>query len=258
LPPLLLACVPHVTDRPDDLYAVLETATAEQPRRLLSEHLWWLFGMLAQGRRPAVVVERSGGSLTYAAALLRLFPQAKVVHLFRDGRECAVSMSRHPRYKMATIRATMSARFGYDPYAAVGAVEQGHGPFPAATAGDEELAALMPDRFSRVRFDQFEVPLRRYGGMWTKMIVDGLAELPGQDRLLPLDYGDLVACPEKTIGRLLEFLGLERDPLVEKQLATEIKPARDVRREIGEQQWDQLTRACRLGMNRLYGRNGWT
>jgi putative sulfotransferase len=258
LPPLMQACIPHLTDRPDDMYATLEAMTVEQPRRLLSGHLWWLFGVLAGDRRPAVVVERSGGSLAYAASLMGLFPQARVVHLFRDGRECAVSMSRHGRYKLAMIRAAMRARFGYDPYTSADAVDGDSRRSAAGVAGDEELSALTPDRITPARYDQFEVPLGRYGGMWTKMIVDGLAELPDRSRVLALDYGDLVGRPDENIGRLLEFLGLERDPLLEKQMVAGIRPGRDVRSEVGEQHWDELTRACRLGMNRLYGRKGWS
>jgi putative sulfotransferase len=257
LPPLLQACIPHLTDRPDDMYASLEAAAADQPRRLLSEHLRWLFGVLAQsqvaaGRDPRIVVERSGGSLTYASALLRMFPEARIVHLFRDGRECAVSMSRHGRYKMAMIRAALWAGLGYDPYADAGGPPSGG----AGPLGDE-LAGLTPDRITRARYDRYEVPLSRYGGMWTKMIVDGLAELGDRPRVLTLDYGELVANPAATIGTLLDFLGLTRDPLLEEQMAAQVRPARDVRGEVGEEQWQELTRTCRLGMNRLYGRNNW-
>lgn len=259
LPPIMQACVPHLTERPDDLYAALESATPEQPRRRLSEHLWWLFGVLGGSRRPAVVVERSGGSLAYAAALLALFPQARVVHLYRDGRECAVSMSRHARYRFAMIQAALTARLGSDPYTpagrdpATGAVED-----VTEVPGDEELSHLLPGRIDRARYERYQVPLSRYGGMWTKMIAAGLAGLPDPARVLALDYADLVARPEEHIGRLLDFLGLDRDPLLEKQMAAGVRPGRDVRAELGDQQWAELTRACALGMNRLYGRRGWS
>lgn len=261
LPPLMQACLPHLTDHPDHLYAMLEAVTVKQPQRLFSGHLWWLFDVLADGRRPAVVVERSGGSMAYAAMLMRLFPQARIVHLFRDGRECAVSMSRHGRYKMAMMRAAINAQFGWDPYAP-GVADQEVGrrvpEVPEGFASDEGLAGLAPDRITRARYDKFEVPLSKYGAMWSKMIASGLPELPDEPRLLRLDYANMVARPEENIGRFLDFLGLERDPVLEKRMAAEIKPSRDVRSEVGEQVWNELTRACRLGMNRLYGRGGWT
>src|SRR5579872_42782 len=256
LPPLMQACIPHLTDRPDDMYAELEEMTPRQPRRLLSGHLMWLFGVLAAGRRPAVLVERSGGSLSYATALLRLFPQARVVHLYRDGRECAVSMSKHARYKLAMMRAALSAQFGFDPYLGTGPGDPDERAIWAKAAGDAELAALMPDRIDRASFDRFDVPLRKYGGMWTKMIVDGLDDLPPSPRLLTLDYTDLIADPARHIGRLLEFAGLDRDPGLESEMAAQVRPPADPRHAVGGQQWHELTRACRLGMNRLYGRDG--
>jgi hypothetical protein len=259
LPPIMQACVPHLTERPDDLYAELETATPAQPRRLLSEHLWWLFGRLADGRQPAMVVERSGGSLAYATAMLALFPQARVVHLYRDGRECAVSMSGHARYRFAMIQAALTTRLGFDPYTPASSDPAGARTERATDVpGDEELTQLLPGRIDQASYERYQLPLSRYGGMWTKMIAAGLPQLPDPARVLALDYADLTARPEEHIGRLLDFLGLDRDPLLEKQLAAEIRPGRDVRADIGEQRWTELTRACALGMNRLYGRHGWS
>jgi hypothetical protein len=89
------------------------------------------------------------------------------------------------------------------------------------------------------------------------MIAQGLPELPGPPRLLPLDYHDLLTRPEETIGTLLDFLGLEREPVLEKQMAAQVRPACDARTAVSDESWDELTQACRLGMNRLYGRNRW-
>ncbi len=253
LPPLMQACIPHLTGRPDDLYAEIEDVTPKQPRRMLSMHFQWLFNVLAGDRRPAVVVERSGGSLAYAATLMQLFPQARVVHLFRDGRECAVSMSRHGRYKFAMIQATLRARLGYDPYSG----EPGQVVSRCDPAAVDELGGLLPERMTAARYGQFDVPVARYGSMWSKMVAAGLAELPDQSRLLAVDYADLTAQPAATISKLFDFLGLDCDEALRNKLASGVRPARNVREEIGEQQWDELTRACRLGMNRLYGRGNW-
>lgn len=259
VPPLMQTTLPHLTNRPDDLYAKLEIATPNQPKQLLSEHLWWLFKALAEEYRPTVVIERSGGSLIYAAALMRLFPDAKIVHLFRDGRECAESMSRHARYKLAAIRAGMIARIGYDPYTVVSTTEKNtQRQQPLDISAHHEFSELIPDRITRASFDQFKVPLRAFGAMWSKIIAVGLKDLSQRSQVLTLDYSDLTAHPEMSIGRFLEFIGLERDPEQVRRIAKGIRPGRDVRMEVSEQQWNELTESCRLGMNRLYGRNGWT
>lgn len=253
LPPLMQACIPHLTSQPDEMFAALEAATPALPEAPLSSHLWWLFGQLAQGRRPAVVVERSGGSLAYAGELLRLFPQARVVHLYRDGRECALSMSKHGRYKLAMIRSLLTVRLGYDPYLGPLALPAGDD----AQAAGPELAGLLPERVNQAAYEGFQAPLANYGRMWSKMIAQGLPELPAPPRLLPLDYRDLLDRPEETIGTLLDFLGLERDPVLEKEMASQVRPPRDARAAVADERWNELTQACRLGMNRLYGRNRW-
>jgi hypothetical protein len=253
VPPLMQVTLPHLTDRPDDLYAELEEKTVKLPVRLLSEHFAWLFGELAGNRVPGVIVERSGGSIAYCSTLLRLFPQALVVHLYRDGRECAASMSRHDRYKIAAIRAALRARVGYDPYASAEASSRA----PVLDPGDE-LAVLMPNRISRPSYEQFGVPLRRYGAIWSKMIVDGVAALRDYKPLLELDYVDLTECPLESIGRLFDFLGLPRNTAREQRMAAGLRPGPDVRKRLGQAAWDDLTKTCRLGMNRLYGQGGWT
>ncbi|MFF4118067.1 sulfotransferase [Streptomyces sp. NPDC001714] len=254
LPPVAGVTLPHLTDRPDDLYAVLEAQAPTLPRQPLSEHLWWLFETLSGGRRPGVVVERSGGSLGQTAALLRLFPDARVIHMFRDGRECALSMSRHPRFKLTAIQAMLSAAFGYDPYA-----EEPGTPEPPSgvPAGHGTLTELAPGRLTRAAFDRFDVPLARYGLMWSNMVAAGFPALPPEPRLLSLDYGDLVRGPRESIRALFAFLGVARDLAREDRQAAGITKGRDARSEVDEREWAELTRSCRMGMNRLYGRGAW-
>jgi putative sulfotransferase len=252
-PPIAQVTLPHVTDRPDDLFDQLGRAAVRLPRRRLSDHFRWLFRTLHGDRRPSVVVERSGGSLAYAAQLLRLFPDARVVHLYRDGRECALSMSRHVRYKMAMVRSRMAAQLGYDPYAD-DAPDRGTDPVVGL---DAPLRGLLPEHATRAAYDGYEIPLARYGMMWSKMIIEGLGILPGRPRVLALDYRDLVKGPPETIGGVLEFLGLDRSVEWERSTAARVRASRDVRRSVDQQQWQVLTQACRSGMNRLYGRGGW-
>jgi hypothetical protein len=76
--------------------------------------------------------------------------------------------------------------------------------------------------------------------MWSKLIINGLAELPDRSRLLTLDYRDLVACPRESIARFLEFLGLERDPEWEKRVAAGGQAGREARGEVGKGQWDDF------------------
>ena len=252
-PPIAQVTLPHLTDRPDDLFDEIGRAAVRLPSRPLSRHLQWLFRALCGDRRPAVAVERSGGSLAYAARLLRLFPDARVLHLYRDGRECALSMSRHVRYRMAIVRSRMAAQLGYDPYGD----DLPDGMPQDATGLDAPLRGLLPAHATRAAYDGYEIPVSRYGTVWSKMIIEGLGALRGRPDVLSLDYRRLVSSPQEAIGAVLDFLHLDRNEQWERRMAARIRPSRDARTTVDDQCWRELTRACLSGMNRLYGRGGW-
>jgi putative sulfotransferase len=251
-PPIAQVTLPHLTEHPDDLFRQLTQDAVRLPRRRLSEQFRWLFHALAGDRRPAVVVERSGGSLAYAARLLHLFPGARVVHLYRDGRDCALSMSRHVRYKMAMVRARMATRLGYDPYA-----HPGRRPVDDSVL-EPPLRRLLPEYATRAAYDDYQIPVSKYGLVWSKMIIDGLDALRDNPNVLPVDYRDLVARPAEVIGVLLDFLGLDRNARWERRMVARIQPPHPARRAVDDELWQDLTRTCRSGMNRLYGRDGWS
>jgi len=58
-----------------------------------------------------VVVERSGGSLPVTGLLRRHFPDARFVHMCRDGPDCALSMSRFPPSRIMYISASGSGQW---------------------------------------------------------------------------------------------------------------------------------------------------
>jgi hypothetical protein len=60
-----------------------------------SELMEWLvkkYGSKVGKAQPKIWVDHTPGNVTYAATLLRLFPQAKIIHLIRDGRAAASSV----------------------------------------------------------------------------------------------------------------------------------------------------------------------
>ena len=47
--------------------------------------------------------------------LRRLFPEARVVHVYRDGRDTALSMSRHPAFQVTLATLDKLQRLGLKP-----------------------------------------------------------------------------------------------------------------------------------------------
>ncbi|XWN32592.1 MAG: sulfotransferase [Devosia sp.] len=91
-PPLLTMTLPALFDRPDDVFTELSAIIPAWPKRPISEHSRHLFTWLCDRTGRPTWIERSGFSYWYLPDLMTGFPDAKYVHLIRDGREVVLSM----------------------------------------------------------------------------------------------------------------------------------------------------------------------
>ena len=106
-PPLACTTLPHLTDECDALFDELAQVVPAWPRRRPSEHFRELFEWLCRRFERDVWVERSGASLLLASRLIRDYPDARIVHMHRDGRDTALSMRDH--YVFSTYVAMIRA-----------------------------------------------------------------------------------------------------------------------------------------------------
>ncbi|MFF1476744.1 sulfotransferase [Streptomyces sp. NPDC058301] len=112
IPALSLMVLPHLTDQPDTLFDELERQVRGWPRRSAADHYAALFSLLGRRAGRTAVVERSGYSLHRVPLLRKVFPHGRFVHLFRDGPDCALSMSRHTGYRLIFLLREILARSG--------------------------------------------------------------------------------------------------------------------------------------------------
>ncbi len=194
--------LPSLTGDPDALFDELAGQVRSWPRRPAADQYRALFGYLAGrfGRR--VTVERSGGSLPAVGLLREQFPEARFVHIYRDGPDTALSMSRFPPLRVVTLTMAAVQALGLPP-----------------TARPEEVQAAMPERFTGMIAPPFDaaklmahpIPPKVFGRYWSDMICEGLEEL----RRLPADiwtsvsYEALLASPGPELARLASFIGIE-------------------------------------------------
>ena len=198
VPPILCTMLPHLTPDYENLYDQLQPIVRARPRANLADQYRHLFEWLREHFERRVWVERSGGSLMSLPRLRRLFPEARVVHVYRDGRDTALSMSRHPAFQVMLASLDKLQRLGLRP------LEN------TAEAGPVgSLLALFfmrlvnPSQMIRRAFD-----LAAYGGLWSQMILRGqklLAALP-PERVLALRYEDVLQNPREKLRELIEFI----------------------------------------------------
>ena len=194
--------LPMLGADPDWLFDELAAEVPRWPRRPAAAQYQHLFGYLAKTLGRPVVVERSASSLHLIPLLHAQFPAARFVHLYRDGPDCALSMSRHPAFRREIL--------------AIGAVRAVK--LPAGSTLQQVNDAL-PERFRGLicppydarKLRSFPIPVEVFGrDRWSPMICAGVAalgRLPAASRT-SLRYEDLLADPAASLARVAGFIGI--------------------------------------------------
>ena len=95
IPAFLYITFPALTNKPDELFMEMMALIETFPTQTMSQHYLQVFSWLQQKFGKSFWTERSGSSIEYMPQLYGLFPNAKYVHIHRDGPEAAISMSNH-------------------------------------------------------------------------------------------------------------------------------------------------------------------
>ena len=244
VPPILCTTLPHLTPCFESLYDELEAVVQARPRESLRNQYLFLFEWLRARFARRLWVERSGGSLLSIPRLRRLFPEARVIHVYRDGRDTALSMSRHPPFKamLATIRKL--ERIGLRPLETV----REAGPVSSALA----LCFLRFANPGKMMAQEFD--LCAYGDLWSRMILRGqrLLSLVPAGRFLSLSYEAVVNRPHEKLRELIEFIdpSLTDDAWLHRAARV---PRPDTSRlgSLDPETRRRLTRACAPGLEAL-------
>jgi hypothetical protein len=149
--------------------------------------------------------ERSGASLGLVHPLSHFFPDAKFVHVFRDGREFAVSARQFAPMRMGMIGAMFKRRFGSAPYLTPSYVVPED--LPPAWRG------LVPESFDVDVFQRFELPIDQIGMAWSEMIAVGLHLLENvpAERVLHIRYESILDAPQAELRRIVRFMDTSLD-----------------------------------------------
>lgn len=206
IPALSLMVLPHLTDDPDALLDELGAAVAQWPRRTAPEHHRALFDLLGARFGRTAAVERSGYSTGWAPELREAFPDARFVHMHRDGPDCALSMSRHVGYRTISLLREIKTRSGIDSFADLTPEH--------IRALPPDLAPLLDERFDPALVRDRHIPLVTFGALWSELVTEGtefLTRLPA-DRQATLAYEDLLDRPVEELTGLAEFIGVNPLP----------------------------------------------
>ena len=195
VPWLLVTLLPRISTQPDLLFDELLEHMGGLREQSRLDHYRGLFDWLCERLGREVWVERSGSSVDYLAGLAAFFPEARFVHLHRDGREVALSMRDHHAYRLP-ISLMYDAPLDDGSHASeLGAIDVYGDPDPL-------------DPISRILASR--PPPEYFGRYWNDQILRGseAAESLGPDRYLEVAFEQLVADPRETLGQIAMFLEL--------------------------------------------------
>lgn len=247
IPPILQALLPHLDlEQPDALFDALVPVMSARAVAPVADHYRALFEWLAARFKKQTWAERSGGGLRVAHRLMDAFPEARVVHIVRDGRDTAVSMARHIGFRMAMAAMQLVEFLGVDPFESDDRSEESDLP--------EELADLLPECFTREAFERFDVSPVACGHYWSGEIITGLdvlATLPSE-RLCTVRYEDILLDPVASTRRLGRFIASDaiREEWVQGAAAL-VGKARSSWQELPARERAELDAACKPGLEAL-------
>jgi putative sulfotransferase len=246
VPAISLMTLPPLTDDPDGLLDRIRDEVARWPAAPLSQQYVRLFDWLAALLGREVVVERSGASLRYLPDLLTYFPAARFVFMYRDGPDCAMSMSRHPLPRLALLIQEIRGELGVDPFQVR---DPAHAPrLP------ERLRPFTPDTLDATALARADIPLDRFGALWSYATVRALRYLAGlpAGRLLHMSYDRLVADPVTELARFGRFAAVPDAAEWARRVAGGVDAGRvGAANALTPEQAGELRQACAPGTRRI-------
>jgi hypothetical protein len=225
--------LPTLSNNPDALFAEMIEFVDSLPLQTMAEHFLMLFSWLQKKLGRTYWIERSGDSIELMPDLFRMFPQAKFLHLHRDGPEATLSMFNHSYFQVMVS-------FFLNP--------------PTREELEQTEYAGLPvhadDPISR-RLSAGQPSLEQFAEYWNYQLEVGYSVFAKLDASQYLDvrFEDLIADPASVLSRIADFFELPESPgWIEKAAA--MADASEVRSNVSKMssaQLQSLRKACQPG-----------
>jgi putative sulfotransferase len=198
LPWILVGILPRLSDDPDALFDEVKAFTSAQPDQPPLAHYRALFDWLTARLGHRCWIERSGSSIDYLASLNALFPEARFLHIHRDGPEAALSMREHHAYRLP-----ISFIYDVPTDSGLRVSQLGALDLDAAPKAGDAIGQILESR----------PPAESFGRYWSDQLERGFAAVPaiGSERYREIRFEDLVSDPIQSLRQIAEFFDLDPD-----------------------------------------------
>jgi hypothetical protein len=239
LPWILVSALPRLSDDPDTLFDEVVAFAASLPRQHLTLHYRQLFEWLARRLSRSCWIERSGSSIDYLASLHEFFPEARFLHIHRDGHEASLSMREHAAYRLAISLLYQLPADETPAIADLRSIDT-----PAAPEANDPISQLLASR----------PPVEYFGRYWTQELLHGFRALTklNAGQYAEVRFEDLVSQPQETMRAIAEFFELESDGGWIERAAALVRGVPPTRFDtLPHDEQERLAEACRPGMTLL-------
>jgi len=241
LPWIAVSALPRLFDDPDAHYDETLAFARALPARHLRDQYRALFDWWTERSGRRVWIERSGSSIDYLESLRCFFPDARFLHIHRDGCEAALSMREHPAFRLAVSLMTRHLTEGRS-IEELGSLETGQ----VADASDP-ISRLLQGRPDAGHFGRF----------WSGQILRGYRAVRLLDaaRYRELRFEDLLERPQEALAGVARFFGLDPEAGGWRDRAAALvgRAPTPRRPELPAAERERLEEACAPG-NALLGR----
>ena len=234
VPWMLGIAIPRISDKPDELFDELIARVEMHPVQTLAMHYRQILDWLAFVCDKQCWIERSGTSIEYLPELVNMFPEAKFLHIHREGREAALSMREYPSMRVGAAVI----------YGLLGDIE----------FSNENILEL--ERNDPAAIDHLlEVypPLELFGRYWSDQIKRGQSALDqiSSENFHQIKFEDLVTDTKTVMTEVAGFLEIEQGDWIARavDLSRGLPQQRFAQLPIEEQ--GSLNRACEEAMTLL-------
>ncbi len=204
MPSMLAAPLAFLSKDPETLFDEVQAFARSQPTRSFPDQCHALFSWFMARYEKKAWIERSGSNLRFIAGLRRTFPNARYLHLNRDGIEASMSAREHNYFKLAVE---------YDER------------LPSLEELEQAICHLALDETDPVtRLLQGERSLEPFGRHWMRQICAGFREFVHlrPEQYMEVRYEDILAHPERELTRIAAFFEMPDDPGWEERAAATI------------------------------------
>jgi hypothetical protein len=216
---LMSYTIPFIDADPLQCFNNCRSFFENRPEKAAADHLIDFFDWLRDRHSGKIWIERSGGALGLTPRIIETWPQAKIIHNYRDGRESAISMQRYPFFRMY-------------------------------------LKMLNTPDMDEWDFDAMP-PIEDIGKMWSDWVLlaeDAIDAMP-TEQTHRLPYENLMGRTEQSLRALIEFVfdrtPNETDQTWIKKCAAQTEPSPLKFHDLPQTERIALEKSCAPGLQRL-------